>query len=290
MDTDDNFPFKPMTIYKIVNELIDGVNREFVMIDREEYNNYILYLALKNKKLVDSEYLKKKKEKEEKQDEVEIKRINEIEERERHEKEKEEQRKEAIEKEIKINKFNNQKIKKIKEELKEEYKEVFKNDKEAKILKCDFCNDYRIFPIHYKDENNNTYKREYTKNKQKLKSICCMDCFQSHEQYKEDYKSKKTEHCIICDSYYVAFNENRIIKHINSIKHKKNKEIYESIIIRNKDELQKKNLALLTLKELNKICSKSIKSNGTYYINNYSKLKKDELIKLMNDNYNFLVF
>ena len=58
-------------------------------------------MAFKNKKLVDAEYLKKKKENEEKNEEVELKRINEIEEKERHEKEKEEQRKEAIEKEIK---------------------------------------------------------------------------------------------------------------------------------------------------------------------------------------------
>lgn len=287
---DDNFPFKPMTIYKIVNELIDGVNREFVMIDREEYNNYILYLAFKNKKLVDAEYLKKKKEKEEKNEEVELKRINEIEEKERHEKEKEEQRKEAIEKEIKINKFNNQKIKKIKEELINDYKEVFNNDKEAKILKCDFCNDYRVYPYHFKDENNINYKREYTKNKQKLKAVCCMDCFHNYEQYKEDYKTKKTERCLICKCDYIAFNETAKIKHTNSIKHKKNKEIYESNIIRNKEELPKRDLALLTVKELNKICSKSIKTDGSYYINNYSKIKKNELIKLMNDNYNFLVF
>ena len=286
----DTIPFNPMSIYKIVSELIDGVNREFVMIDREEYNNYILYLAFKNKKLVDAEFLKKKKEQEEKQEEVELKRINEIEERERHEREKEEQRKEALEKEIKINKFHNEKIKKQKEELKEEYKEVFEKDKEAKILKCDFCNDYRVFPIHYKDENNNTYKREYTREKQKCKSICCMDCFQEHEQYKEDYKSKKTEHCIICNCNYLAFSEDRIISHINSIKHKKNKEIYESNLIRNKEELPKKNLALLTVKELNKICSKTIKEDGTYYINNYSKIKKDELVKQMDVIYHLLVF
>jgi hypothetical protein len=290
MNANDNFPFKPMTIYKIVSELIDGVDREFVMIDREEYNNYILYLAFKNKKLVDTEYLKKKQEQDQKQEETELKRINEIEERERHEKEKEEQRKEAIEKEIKINKFHNDKIKKQKEELRDEYKEVFNNDKEAKILKCDFCNDLRVFPIHFKDENNNTYKREYTKEKQKLKSICCMDCFQSHEQYKEDYKLKKTEHCLICNSHYIALNETAIIKHINSIKHKKNKEIYESNLIRNKEELPKKNLALLTVKELNKICSKTIKEDGTYYINNYSKIKKDELIKQMDVIYDLLVF
>ena len=117
-----------------------------------------------------------------------------------------------------------------------------------------------------------------------------MDCFQEHEQYKEDYKSKKTEHCIICNCNYLAFSEDRIISHINSIKHKKNKEIYESNLIRNKEELPKKNLALLTVKELNKICSKTIKEDGTYYINNYSKIKKDELVKQMDVIYHLLVF
>lgn len=287
---DDNFPFKPMTIYKIVNEIINGVEREFVMIDREEYNNYILYLALKNKKLVDVEQLKKKKEQEEKQEEAEQKRINEIEERARREDEKEKQRKISIEKEILINRHHNEKTKKIKEELKDEYKDVFKSNENAKIQKCGFCNNWMVYPIHFLDENDKHYKREYTEDKQKKFSICCMDCYQNQQQYKEDYKLKKTEHCIVCNCDYLAFNDNRIVIHNNSIKHKKNKEIYENNLIRNKEEPMKKNLSLLTVKELNKICSKSIKSDGTYYINNYSKIKKNELIKLMNDNYHFLIF
>ena len=287
---DDNFPFKPMTIYKIVNEIINGVEREFVMIDHEEYNNYILYLALKNKKLVDVEHLKKKKEQEEKQEEAEQKRINEIEERARREEEKEKQRKISIEKEILINRHHNEKTKKLKEELKDEYKDFFKSNENAKIQKCGFCNNWLVYPIHFLDENDKPYKREYTEDKQKKFSFCCMDCYQNHKQHKEDYKSKKTEHCIVCNCDYLAFNDNRIVIHNNSIKHKKNKEIYENNLIRNKEEPMKKNLSLLTVKELNKICSKSIKSDGTYYINNYSKIKKNELIKLMNDNYNFLIF
>lgn len=287
---DDNFPFKPMTIYKIVNEIINGVEREFVMIDREEYNNYILYLALKNKKLVDVEHLKKKKEQEEKQEEAEQKRINEIEERARREEEKEKQRKISIDKEILINRHHNEKTKKLKEELKDEYKDFFKSNENAKIQKCGFCNNWLVYPIHFLDENDKPYKREYTEDKQKKFSICCMDCYQNHKQHKEDYKLKKTEHCFVCNCDYLAFNDNRIVIHNNSIKHKKNKEIYENNLIRNKEEPMKKNLSLLTVKELNKICSKSIKSDGTYYINNYSKIKKNELIKLMNDNYHFLIF
>ena len=66
-------------------------------------------------------------------------------------------------------------------ELQNEYKEVFKSNKDAKIQKCDFCKEYRVYPIHYKNENNETYQREYTKDKKKLKSICCMDCNQNAE-------------------------------------------------------------------------------------------------------------
>ena len=286
---DDNFPFKPMTIYKIVYEVINGVSREFVMIDREEYENYISFLAFKNKKLVDADYLKKKQEQEQRQEETEQKRINEIEERARREKEKEEQRKLSIEKEILINRHHNEKTKKIKEELINEYKEVFKANEQAKTQKCGFCKDWRVYPIHFLDENDKPFKREYTEDKQKKISICCVDCYQNYKQNKEDYKLKKTEHCLICNCNYLAFNESAIIKHINTTKHKKNKEIYENNLIRNKEETPKKKLELLTVKELNKICSKTINSDGTYYINNYSKIKKDELIKLMYDNYDYLI-
>ncbi len=287
---DDNFPFKPMTIYKIVYEVINGVEREFVMIDREEYENYISFIAFKNKKLVDADFLKKKQEQEQRQEEAEQKRINEIEERARREEVKEQQRKLSIEKEILINRHHNEKTKKLKEELKDEYKEIFKSNENAKIQKCGFCNNWLVYPIHFLDENDKPYKREYTEDKQKKFSICCLDCYQNYKQQKEDYKLRKTERCIVCDCTYLAFNDNMITAHINTNKHKRNKEIYENNLIRNKEESAKKNLALLTVKELNKICSKSIKSDGTYYINNYSKIKKNELIKLMYDNYQFLIF
>ena len=277
--------FKPMNIHKIVSEVINGVKRDFVMIDFEEYNNYMLHVACSNKKLIDDETINKKREQQQKQEEVEFKRINDIKERERREQEREEQYRSSIEKEIKINKFNNDKVKKQKEELRDEYKEVFKSDKDAKIQKCDFCKEYRIYPIHYKDENDKTYQREYTRDKQKFKSICCMDCFQNAEQQKEDYKLKNTEHCLICNCYYVAFTDNTVFDHLNSTKHKKNKQALEGT---NKEI--KKDLSLLSVKELTKICSKTLNEDGTYRINNYTRIKKAELLEKMNTIYNLLVF
>ena len=275
---------KPMNIHKIVSEIVDGIKKDFVMIEFEEYNNYMLHIAYSNKKFVDDETIKKKREQQQKQEEVELNRINMIKEKERREQEREEQYNTSIEKEIKINKFYNEKVKKIKEELQEEYKEVFKQHKDAKIQKCDFCNKYLIYPIHYKNENNEVYKREYTKDKKKFKSICCMDCNHEAEQRKEDYKSKNTEHCLICNCSYIALSDNMITAHLNSIKHKKNKVALEG------EEETKKDLSLLTVKELQLICSKSINEDRTSRINNYTRLPKKELLNKMNAIYDLLIF
>jgi hypothetical protein len=42
-----------MDIHEIVSEVINGVKHDFVMIDLEEYNNYMLHIAYSNKTLVD---------------------------------------------------------------------------------------------------------------------------------------------------------------------------------------------------------------------------------------------
>lgn len=272
--------FKPMNIHKIVSEVIDGVKRDFVMIDYEEYNNYMRHIVYSNKKLVDDETIIKKREQQQKKEEVELKRIEDIKTKERREQEREEQHKASINKEIEINKFQNEKEKKLKADVRNDYDEVFKTYIDAKIQKCDFCKDYKVYPIHYKDENNKSYQREYTKDKQKFKSICCMDCYHAAEQKKEDYKAQNTEYCFICKSSYVAFTDDIITCHINSIKHKKNKAALEG----------KKNISLLSVKELHKICSKTINENGLCRVNNYTRMKKDELVKQMNVIYDLLVF
>jgi hypothetical protein len=116
--------YKFMNIHKIVSEVINGVKREFVMIDLEEYNNYMLHIAYSNKKLIDDEAVNKKREQQQKKEKVELKRINDIKERERREQEKEEKYKTSIDKEIQINKFNKDKVKKLKADLRDEYKNL----------------------------------------------------------------------------------------------------------------------------------------------------------------------
>ncbi len=66
-----------------------------------------------------------------------------------------------------MNKHHNEKIKKKKDFL-EDYKVVFKSDEAAKIQKCDFCDNYSVYPIHFLDENNYKYLREYTEDNKKI--------------------------------------------------------------------------------------------------------------------------
>ena len=60
----------PMKIFKRVIKVIDGVEREFVMIDIDDYNDY---LSLTNTNLIKLQTMKEREEEEEK------KRIEEIE-------------------------------------------------------------------------------------------------------------------------------------------------------------------------------------------------------------------
>jgi hypothetical protein len=87
-----------MNIHKIVSEVINVVKRDFVLIDLEEYNNYMLHIAYSDKTLVDDEIINKKREQQQKKEEVELKRINDIKERERREQERKKQYKASIDK------------------------------------------------------------------------------------------------------------------------------------------------------------------------------------------------
>ena len=255
---------KPMNIHKIVSENINGIKTDFVMIELEEYNHYMSLVAISNKKLINEEMLKKQKQKQEKQEEVERRKIQDINEKEKRYQEKQRKIDEKIELEAKINRHNNDKIKKEKEELMEQFKEVFNNDKTAKISKCNFCKEFKVFPYHFKDENNNFYKKSYTQDKRQEKAVCCISCFEKEEQKKEDRILENTHYCEICKSSYIAFTNDMVVCHLKSTKHK-----------RNENKLKgKTDLSLLTAKELMKICSKTLDEKGMYRINNYTKPKK----------------
>jgi hypothetical protein len=73
--------------------------------------------------------------------------------------------------------------------------------------------------------------------------------------------------------------------HFNSTKHKKNENKKNSI--KNGSKLK---LELLSIKELQSICSKSLNEDETYRINNFTRLKKVELLEKMNAIYDTLKF
>ena len=200
------------------------------------------------------------KEEQAKQEAVERRKIEAIYEKEKRDIEKENKAKSKIELEIKINRHNNEKIKKEKEDLKENYKEVFETNPEAIIKKCCFCKTYKIFPYHFKDENNKSFLRKYTKDKKQEKAICCIDCFEEVEIKKEDKKLSYTHHCSICNKSFVAYTNDLYVSHLKSTQHK-----------RNEAKLNEKiELSLLNIKELQSICSKTVDENGLIRVNNYT--------------------
>jgi hypothetical protein len=188
--------------------------------------------------------------------------------------------KEKVEMEIKINRHSNEKIKKEKEELKEQYKEVFKTNPLSIIKKCCFCKTLRIYPYHFKDENDKPFLRAYTKDKKQEKASCCVDCFEEVEIKKEEKKITHTYHCSICDKSFVAYTNELYVSHLQSIKHKRNEA----------KSTGKNDLSLLKILELHNICSKTVDENGLCRISNYTRLKKAELLEKMNSIYDLLVF
>lgn len=135
---------KHMNIYKVVSEVIDGVKEEFVMINLKEYNKYMINVVCSNKKITDNEILNKKQQQQDYQNAVEKRKIEAINERAQRELEKQKKIDAKIEIEIKINKFNNEKIKKEKEELREQYVEVFKVIKIQKLESVDFVKNIKF--------------------------------------------------------------------------------------------------------------------------------------------------
>jgi hypothetical protein len=275
---------KPMNILETGGKIINGVYQEYVLINLIEYNNFMIKFACSNKTLVNDEYLVKKKEQQQKQDEVELSKTNAIEQRARREKEDEEERIRKIKRQEELNKSNNEKLKKQREEFREENKEKLAYPG-AKEQKCGFCKTYKVFPFDYRNEDNEPFRKVYykqiDKQKDKYVSICCIDCFYETEQKKEDYKLNHTHHCPICKTSYIVRCNADEERHLNSAKCLAAKEEYYKY---------KKTLSLLTLKDLQTICRKTLNDDGTYRITNYTKMTKKILIDKMNDIYDLLVF
>jgi len=270
----------PLKIHKEVSEVIDGINYEFVMIEKQSYNTYMKRVAYSKNKLVSDKHISKITAFQQKKEEVELNRVNGIRERERREKEQEEERERKKVKQIDMDRFNNDKYKKEKDEFREERKQDLKQE-EAKIDICAFCKEFKVYPKDYKDDNGKTYLKEYVINKMKTKGKCCMDCYFKTKDKKEDYIRDHTEICPICNTTYMLRCQNDKDRHLNTTKCLRAQEY--------KYDKQKKEILLMSVKDLQAICKRTVNDDGTNRITNYTKMKKDELLQKMIAIYDLLV-
>ena len=107
-----------------------------------------------------------------------------------------------------------------------------------------------------------------------------MDCFHKAEEKKLEKAEKYKEFCPTCNCYFNCVTDELVAKHLNSTKHKRNFNKTKNIT----------DMSLMTIKELQAICNKSLNTSGTHLIPNFTRMKKAELIEKMNDNYSLLAF
>ena len=271
----------PLTIHKEVSEVIDGVNYEFVMIEKQSYNEYMKKVALSNDRLVSDRYITKIATQQQKEADVELRIVNGIEERERREKEREEESERKKVKQVDIDRFNNEKTKREKQEFLEERKTDL-DEPGAKAEECKFCKTWRVFPKDFKDDNGKTFTKKYVKDKEKLENKCCVNCYCEANDKKNNYideckKNKIT--CKYCKTQYIMINKGDKERHESTTKCLRAKDYNED----------KKDLSLMKVKQLQEICKKTLNDDGTYRISNYTKMKKDELLEKMMAIYDLLV-
>jgi len=282
--TSNNCIFKPMPIFRIVNEN----DKDYVMINKEDYNNYIRLIAISNKKLITDVIINKKQEKHQIREAVEKRKVEAIKAKERRDNDIRQMIERKIEREAEYNRIENERKKReqeqIEEQVKEEYKEYFINNPKSIVQRCEFCKEHRVFPHHFIDENKKPYMKPYTKNKEYSTEICCIDCYEDYlEKQKEkliNNKLKYTEWCEICKKEFYLPTDDKIENHYFSLKHKKNEAKLKGT----------NDLSLLSCNDLKKICSKTIDENGICIISNYTRIKKNELIQKMNEIYDKLIF
>lgn len=260
--------------------IIDDI--ECVVIRLKDYNDFMFSNYAEFQKIHTN--IDKMKKKEEKQEEVESRRIAQIMLKDERDRMKEDDKNKRIEMAEMRNKFNNDRLKKEKEDIATQYKEYIDTNPDAVIRKCRFCKNYRVFPLHFFDEDGNRFHKSYLKDKIYHKASCCSVCYDEMQVKKEEKKTECSMFCKICETSYIAYTDDYIRRHNNSTKHKKNKHLDDV-----KNKKKPLNFELFTSKELQTICSKSFTDdNTTYLIPNYTRIKKIELMKRMYDVYDKL--
>ena len=285
---------RPIKVYKLVKRLVDGIERDMVLIDLEDYRlatgDYRPSSVFENLELKEKELKREETQKERELKEIKI--IERLEELDKRDKIKSNEPELKARREVEIAASRNKLIRQRKQELLDEYKHI----PNAKIETCKFCKEYKVYPIHYLDDDNNKFLINYTKyddgKRTSYKSYGCIDCYDKELQKKEEMKLKYTEYCHICKCQFTAVNEDDFAKHMKSAKHNKNIELQKLKKLEEdtpETEKPKIDLSKLNIRQLYLICSKSLNDDGTYRINNYTKISKKELLEKMNENYGFLV-
>lgn len=245
-------------------ETIIKDNKTYVLIEENDFKELEILLWLKHIKF--ENLIEKKQEKITKQtstglneDEKE-KLLKEEEERKRRLKELVHQEKidrDKKEREILIQ-MKQEKIEQFKDvPLPAKYKE-----EDKKIKKCDYCKGHRCFPFEF------MISEQEEKRRKSYRGIICDYCVEKKEYEKE----QKT---IVCDCGGIYFDTpSHSKKHFDSKKHNDWWKICRTTNWKNEKEYYK-----YKLNDLRKLCAKNTEANGKIIIDDYYKLKKEDLLK-----------
>jgi len=243
-----------------LDETIIKDNIEYVLIEK---NNYLeLELLLYNKHIVFQKIIEKK-------EEIILKQrpgLNEDEREEllkKYEEHKEEVRQRPIKHEIKRKKKEIE----MSQEAKQEKLDKFKNEKLPKgykeriIKKCDYCKKYNCHPFEYMiSETDEKRKKPY-------QGIICDYCI----EIKEHEKEAKMHYCE-CGGKYIDHPTYKQRHHQS----KKHDDWWKATRINNG---KIKDYYNYSMSDLRKLTSKNNEAIGKTIINDYYKLKKEELLK-----------
>lgn len=285
--TNITYTTRPIKIYGISKKSINDIETDMVLITIDDYRKATgddrpfteLDSIMKDKEMKRLETQKEREEKEKRY-------MEHLAELEKRDKNKAQEPELKARREVEIRKSRNEIYRRKNQELLDEYKDI----PNAKLKKCNACNENRVHPVHYvNEETNEPYMKLFQNGKSKERRYCCVDCYYKDQNKYEEYKLSKTKYCDVCKCNYLSFTDEMAVNHLKSNKHKKNIELRKLEKLTPDADKPNLDLSKFTVKELQKICNKTLMDDGTPRIPNYTKVSKIELVKKMNENYEFLV-
>jgi hypothetical protein len=64
-------------------------------------------------------------------------------------------------------------------------RKIFESNEDATVTKCGFCQNHKVYPLHFFNDENKKYVKEYIADKQSVKNPCCLDCYLDAEEKKK---------------------------------------------------------------------------------------------------------